>query len=163
MVESEFGVPAENRLDPADLARDRKLETLLDEIVSSSPSLPPEFASRVASVRPFAPWEVRRASSWKVPAAVLGVLLASSAGIFLAPLGGLDPLTAVTVWGHVVTAAFSRPLGALLSAGPALASAAEAIRQTVSPAGAMALGGAVSAVAVIIAAALRRRAPGTAR
>lgn len=163
MMVNELGHPTEERPDPADLLRDQKLEVLLDEMVSSSPSLPPGFASRVASARPFAPWEVRRASPWKAPAAVLAGLLVSSAGIFLAPLGNLGPATALAVWGNVVTAAFAQPAGAILSAGPALTSAVEAIRQAVSPAGALALGGGAAAVALLTAAVLRRRPARAAR
>jgi hypothetical protein len=158
-----FGHPEEDRLDSADLLRDRKLEILLDELVRSSPSLPTGFASRVASARPFAPWEVRRASSWKAPSAALAGLFVSSAGVFLAPLGDLGPATALAVWGNVVTAAFAHPVGAILSAGPALASAVEAIRQAVSPLSAPALGGGAAAVSVLIAGVLRRRPARTAR
>ncbi len=163
MTLNEFGRPTEDRPDPAELLRDRKLEVLLDEMVSSSPSLPPGFASSVASARPFAPWEVRRAAAWRAPAAVLAGLFASSAGIFLAPLGNLGPATAFAVWGNVVTAAFARPLEAILSAAPALTSAAESIRQAVSPAGALAFGGGAAALALLSAAILRRRPARAAR
>ncbi|HQR68846.1 MAG TPA: hypothetical protein PLB02_15770, partial [Thermoanaerobaculia bacterium] len=71
----------------ADLSRDRKLEVLLDEMVAFSPGLPPDFAARVAAARPFAPWEVRRASAWKVPLLAASGLLAASLAVFLAPLG----------------------------------------------------------------------------
>ena len=163
MMANEFGRQPEEPPDSADVARDRKLEILLDELVSSSPSLPAGFASRVASVRPFAPWEVRCASSWKAPAAVLAGLFVSSAGIFLAPIGDLGPATAFSVWGNVVTAAFSRPAGAILSAGPSLADAVEAVRRSVPPASALALGGAAAGVAVLIATVLRRRPARAAR
>ncbi len=163
MMVNEFGLPTEDRPDPAELVRDRKLETLLDEMVSSSPSLPHGFAARVVLDRPFAPWEVRRASSWKAPAAVLAGLFMSSAAIFLAPLGDLGPAAALAVWGSVVTAAFAHPVGAILSAGPALASAVEAVRQDVSPASALALGGAAAVVAVLTAAVLLRRPARAAR
>jgi hypothetical protein len=163
MMVNEFGHPTDDRPDPAELSRDRKLEVLLDEMVSSSPSLPAGFASRVASARPFAPWEVRRASSWKAPAAVLAGLFLSSVGLFLAPLGNLGPATALAVWGNVVTAAFAQPAGAILTAGPALASAVEAIRHAVSPAVALAFGGGAAAAALLTAVVLRRRPARAAR
>jgi hypothetical protein len=163
MTVNEFGHPTEDRSDAADSLRDRKLEVLLDEMVSSSPALPPGFASRVASARPFASWEVRHATVWKAPAAVLAGLVLSSAGIFLAPLGDLGPATALAVWGNVVAAAFAHPVGAILSAGPALTAAVESIRQTVSPAGALAFGGGAAAVALLTAAVIRRRPARAAR
>ena len=140
-----------------DLALDRRLELFLDEIVASSPSLPVDFTARVVKARPFAPWEVRLAGSWRVPAAIAAALLVSSAGVFLAPLGDLGPATALAVWGNVVTAAVARPVAAVFSAAPVLVSAVEAIRQALSPVGGLAFGGAAAALAGVTAALLRRR------
>ena len=139
------------------LTQDRRLELFLDEMVASSPSLPPDFTTRVMKARPFAPWEVRQVGSWKAPAAIAAALFVSSAGVFLAPLGDLGPASALAVWGHVVAAAVARPVAAAFSAAPVLASAVEAIRQALSPVGGLALGGAAAAAAGVTAAVLRRR------
>ena len=49
---------------PGDLERDRRLEVLLDELVTipRGEELPADFAARVVDRRPFAPWEVSRVS-----------------------------------------------------------------------------------------------------
>lgn len=142
----------------ADLDRDRKLEMLLDEMVASSPSLPASFAARVAGARPFAPWEVRKGWAWKAPVLAAAGLLSSSLAVFLAPLGQLAPGTAVTLWGQLLLAALSSPFSAVLSAGPALAAAADALRSTVSPAAALGVLGAGAAFGAGTVVSLRRRA-----
>ncbi len=103
---------------PEDLQRDEKLEVILDEMVKLCPVLDDSFTLRVVHARPFAPWEVRRASAWKVPAAAGGGLLAASLAIFLAPLWHLGPGTALGVWGRVLAATFSGTISAVLSAAP---------------------------------------------
>lgn len=140
-----------------DLARDRKLEVLLDEMVAFSPGLPPDFAARVAAARPFAPWEVRRASAWKVPLLSASGLLAASLAVFLAPLGQLAPLTALTVWGQLLAAAFSSPLSVALEAVPTLAAAADSLRASATPGAGLAMLAAGAAFGGATAAALRRR------
>ncbi len=136
---------------------ERRLELLLDEMVASSPALPPDFAARAAARRPFAPWEVRHFSPWKAPALACAGLLVSSAAIFAAPLSHLDPATAITVWGQLVTAALSAPVSVAFSAAPALTAASEALRGSVTPGlGFLVLGsGAVFGAATF--ASLRRR------
>ncbi len=139
----------------ADLEKDRRLEVLLDEMVASSPTLPPGFAGRVAAARSFAPWEVRRPALWKVPALAAAGLLSASLAVFLAPLATLAPGTAVEVWGQVVLAALSSPVSAALSARTALAAAAEVLRGAVAPAVAFAVLGAGLAFGAATTAALR--------
>lgn len=117
--------PFDQAPSPEDLHRDLKLETLLDEIVSSAPApdLGEEFTRRVVEARPFAPWEVKRASAWRIPAAAAGGLLAASLAVFLAPLWHLGPGTALAVWGRVLFATFSGALSTALAAAPLLADA----------------------------------------
>jgi hypothetical protein len=141
----------------AALAYDRKLEVLLDDMVASSPDLPPTFAARVVAARPFAPWEVRRASAWRVPFFAAGGLFAASVAVFLAPLGQLAPGTAIEVWGQLVVATLSSPVAAAISAGPALAAAVESLRGVVAPGVALAVLGTGLAFGAATAAALRRR------
>ncbi len=112
---------------------ERKLELLLDEMVASSPALPPDFTFRAAARRPFAPWEVRLVAPWKVPAFAGAGLLLASAAVFVAPLGALAPSTALAVWEHLLAAAFASPASAAFSAAPALAAASEALRGSVTP------------------------------
>lgn len=136
---------------------EKRLELLLDEMVASSPALPPDFAARAAARRPFAPWEVRRASPWKFPVLAGVGLLVSSAAVFVAPLGQLAPATALSVWGHLVTVTVSSSASAAFSAAPALAAAGDALRGSVTPAlGLLVLGsGALFGAATF--ASLRRR------
>ena len=136
---------------------DRKIELLLDEMVTSSPALPHDFAARVAARRPFASWEVRHPSAWKVPAFAGAGLLLASAAVFVAPVGQLAPSTALAVWGHLVTAALSSSASAAISAAPALMAAGEALRGSATPAlGLLVLGsGALFGAATF--ASLRRR------
>ncbi len=149
--------PALSPPSAAELNADRRLEGLLDEIVASSPALPPGFAARVSEARPFAPWEVRRPEAWRAPVLAAAGLLGASLAVFLAPLGQLSPETAVRLWGHLLLMALSSPAPALLAAGPALASAADVLRAAVSPAAALAISGAGGAVGAAAVAALRRR------
>lgn len=144
-------------LSEADRELDRKLQSLLDEVVASSPAPPAGFAGRVASARPFAPWEVRTRRVWRAPLLSAAGLLAASLAVFLAPLGTLAPGTALTLWGELLLAAFTSPVSALMAAGPALAAAAEALHAAASPATALGLLGAGSAFGVAAVAALRRR------
>jgi hypothetical protein len=141
----------------ADLDLDRRLESLLDEIVASSPALPAGFAAEVSRARPFAPWEVRRPAAWRAPLLAAAGLLVASLAVFLAPLGQLSSETAVRLWGHLLVTALSSPAPAILAGGPALASAADALRSAVSPAAALALSGAGAAVGAAAVATLRRR------
>jgi len=110
---------------PEDLRRDEELEVLLDEMVrtASPPALGDGFTRRIVAARPFAPWEVRRASAWRIPAAAAGGLLAASLAIFLTPLWHLGPGTALAVWGRVLFATFSGALSTALTAAPLLAEA----------------------------------------
>lgn len=110
-------------LTPEEIERDRQLELLLDECVGSSPAPGPELTARILAARPFAPWEVRRARAWRVPAfAALG-LLAASVAVFLAPVWSLGPATALELWIRVLAASASGA-AASLAAAPALANAA---------------------------------------
>jgi len=150
--------PMETPPTAADLERDRKLEVLLDEMVASSPALPPDFAARVSVARPFAPWEVRRAWAWKAPALAAGGLLAASLAVFLAPLAQLAPSTAVSLWGHLVSAALSSSVPAALAAGPALVEAADSLRATLSPGAGLGILAAGAATGLATLGVLRRRA-----
>ncbi len=93
---------------PGDLERDRRLEVLLDELVTipRGEELPADFAARVLARRPFAPWEVSRVSYWRLPAGIGLGLLAGSLGLALTPLWSLGPGTALTVWAELVAVAF---------------------------------------------------------
>jgi len=112
-----------------ELEGDRRLELILDECVTASP--PPaweaDLAARVMAARPFAPWEVRRARAWRVPAMVAGGLLAASLAVFLAPLWSLGPQTALEMWARVMTAGTAAGLPALFAAIPTLADALGAV------------------------------------
>lgn len=102
---------------------DRRLEVILDESVASDPGLPAlprDFASRVASARPFAPWEVRQTRAWRVPLAVGGLLVGGSLGLGMAPLWTLGPATALEVWLDLVLAGSVRPVATLVEALPLL-------------------------------------------
>ena len=132
---------------PGDLERDRKLEVLLDELVTIpyGEELPANFAARVLERRPFAPWEVSRASYWSLPAGIGLGLLGGSLGLALTPLWSLGPSTAVTVWAELVAVAFGRPAATLVTALPLLAEGTGRAAQAVAP-GALALLGAVAGV-----------------
>jgi hypothetical protein len=109
---------------PEELERDRRMELILDECVTASPSLlDAEFTARVMAARPFAAWEVRRARAWRVPALAAAALFAASLAIFLAPLWSLGPATAFETWARVMAAGTAGGLPALLAAVPVLASA----------------------------------------
>jgi hypothetical protein len=107
-------------------APDRRLETMLDESLTSFdplPELPSDFTDRVVAARPFAPWEVRRASFWKVPALVAAFFFASSIALFVTPLLRLETTTALTVWFRVLVASVGKPVVAILLGAPLLADA----------------------------------------
>jgi hypothetical protein len=123
MMDSRDDAQGLEGLSQAEIERDRRLELLLDECVAASPVPGPEFTAAVLAARPFAPWEVRKARAWRIPAAAALGLLAASLGVFLAPLWSLGPATAVDLWVRVLAAASSGALGAALSAAPALADA----------------------------------------
>ncbi|MRR11197.1 hypothetical protein EG835_01610, partial [bacterium] len=127
---------------PGDLDRDRRLEVLLDELVTipSGEELPSDFAARVMDRRPFAPWEVSRVSYWKLPAGIGLGLLAGSLGLALTPLWSLGPSTAITVWAELVAVAFGRPAATLVTALPLLAEGTGRAAQAVSPGGLALLG-----------------------
>jgi len=110
-------------LSPEERERDRRLELLLDECVVSSPAPGPELTAAILAARPFAPWEVRKARAWRVPALAASALLAASLAVFLAPLGSLGPAAAMDLWVRVIAASTSGALGAALAAAPALADA----------------------------------------
>ena len=147
----------EASLTAAERELEKRLELLLDEMVASSPALPLDFAKLAAAGRPFAPWEVRHASPWKVPAFAAAGLLLSSAAVFVAPLGQLAPATALTVWGHLVTAALSSSAAAAFSAAPVLAAASEALRGSLTPAPGLILLGSGALFGAATFASLRRR------
>jgi hypothetical protein len=109
---------------PEELERDHRFEVLLDECVGSSPAPGPELTAAILAARPFAPWEVRKARAWRVPAFVASGLLAASLAVFLAPLWSLGPVAAMDLWVRVIAASASGALGAALAAAPALADAA---------------------------------------
>ena len=127
-------LPPEITPTPGDLDRDRKLEVLLDELVAvpGGEELPADFATRVVERRPWAPWEVTRPSSWKVPVAVGLGLLGGSLGLALTPLWSLGPGTAFTVWAELIAVAFGRPAAALASAFPLMAEGVGRAAQAVS-------------------------------
>jgi len=112
----------ETEQDAHELELDRRMEALLLEALEK-PALPPDFAARLASTRPFAPWEVKQARSWKVPLAVGSTLVAGSAGIALAPLWHLGPGTAAGVWGRILLVTIAQPVNAALATGPLFAEA----------------------------------------
>lgn len=110
-------------LSPEERERDRRLELLLDECVASSPAPGPELTAAILAARPFAPWEVRKARAWRVPALAASGLLAASLAVFLAPLWSLGPVAAMDLWVRVIAASASGALGAALAAAPVLADA----------------------------------------
>jgi len=110
-------------LSPEERERDRRLELLLDECVASSPAPGRELTAAILAARPFAPWEVRKARAWRVPALAASGLLAASVAVFLAPLWSLGPVAAMDLWVRVIAASASGALGAALAAAPALAEA----------------------------------------
>lgn len=110
---------------PEELERDRHLELILDECVTTSPEAPfeAELTARVMAARPFAAWEVRRARAWRIPAVAAAGLLAASLAIFLAPLWTLGPGTAFETWARVMAVGTAGAFPAFLAAAPALARA----------------------------------------
>jgi len=110
-------------LSPEERELDRRLELLLDECVGSSPVPGPELTAAILAARPFAPWEVRKARSWRVPALAAAGLLAASLAVFLAPLWSLGPVAAIDLWARVIAVTAPGALGAALAAAPALADA----------------------------------------
>jgi hypothetical protein len=134
--ESAFG---EGIPTPEEVERDHRLELLLDECVGTSPAPGPELTAAILAARPFAPWEVRRARAWRVPACAAAGLLAASLAVFLAPLWSLGPVAAMELWVRVIAASASGALGAA-AAAPALA---QAVGRALSGAGSLgpALGG----------------------
>ena len=143
---------------PAELELDRRMEVFLDEMVSSSvrDELPADFAARVVAARPFAPWEVARASFWRLPVAVGLGLLAGSLGLALTPLWSLGPATAVTVWAELLGVAFGSPVATLIAALPLLAEGTERAAGAVPPGAVALLGGAAALVAGSLLGALAR-------
>ncbi len=143
---------------PGDLERDHKLEVLLDEMVAvpEGEELPADFSARLLERRPFAPWEVSRASHWRLPAGVGLGLLAGSLGLALTPLWSLGPVTAVTVWAELLAVAFGRPAATLVTALPLLLEGTGRAAQAVSPGAVVLLGGAAVVLAASLVAALVR-------
>jgi hypothetical protein len=143
---------------PVDAERDRKLEVLLDELVTvpSGDELPPDFANRVLARRPYAPWEVSRAAYWRVPAGVGLGLLGGSLALALTPLWSLGPATAFTVWTELVAVAFGRPAATLVTAFPLLADGTGRAAQAVSPGGTLLVGSLAGVVGVSLGLALGR-------
>ena len=141
----------------AEIEAERKLELLLDEMVATSPALPLDFAALAAAKRPFAAWEVTHLSVWKVPALAGAGLLFASAAVFVAPVGQLAPGTALTLWGHLVTAALSSSASAAFSAAPAVVAAGEALRGSVTPALGLVVLGSGAMFGAATFASLRRR------
>lgn len=110
---------------PEELELDHRFELVLDECVKSSQSAPWEarIAARVMASRPFAPWEVRRARAWRVPAVAAAALLVASQAVFLAPLWSLGPQAALEMWARVIAAGTAGALPSVFAAAPALADA----------------------------------------
>ncbi len=101
-----------------EIERDRRFELLMDECVASSPAPGAELTARILEARPFAPWEVRRARSWRAPALASLGLLAASLAVFLAPLWSLGPAAATELWVRVIAASASGAAAAVFSAAP---------------------------------------------
>ena len=143
---------------PGEVERDHRLEVLLDEMVATpdGDELPADFAERVLTRRPFAPWEVTRPSHWRVPFGVGAGLLAGSLGLALTPLWSLGPGTAVTVWAELLAVAFGRPVATLVAALPLLAEGTGRAASAVSPGVVLALGGAAALAVVSLGATLAR-------
>ena len=112
---------------PEEIEWDRRFEVLLDECVATSPTPGPELTARILAARPFAPWEVRRARAWRLPALAALGLLAASLAVFLAPLWSLGPATAAERWVRVLVAGASGAAASVLYAAPALAEAAGSV------------------------------------
>jgi len=114
---------------PEELERDRLMELILDECVTSSPAprFEAELTARVMAARPFAAWEVRRAGAWRIPAIAAAALLVASLAVFFAPLWSLGPGTALETWARVMAAGTAGGLPALVGAVPALARALAAV------------------------------------
>ena len=93
-------------------------------VLPACPAPGPDLTAAILAARPFAPWEVRKARAWRVPAAVAGGLLAASVAVFLAPLWSVGPTAAMDLWVRVIVASTSGAVGATLAAAPALADAA---------------------------------------
>jgi hypothetical protein len=110
-------------LTPEEIERDHRFEVLLDECVASSPTPGAELTSRILAARPFAPWEVRKARAWRVPALAAAGLLAASLAVFLAPLWSLGPVAAMDLWVRVIAASASGAAAAAFAAAPTLADA----------------------------------------
>lgn len=148
----------EASLSPAEKAADAKLELLLDEALASRTTdpLPLEFTGRVLAGRPFAPWEVRRASVWKVPVLAFFALLGASAAVFALPLFRLGPGTAFALWGWATLAALTRPVVALVSSMRLLPQAGEAVGQALGGGTAL-FAGASALVSLALTALLARR------
>lgn len=106
-----------------ELERDRRIELLLDECVASSPAPGTDLTAAILAARPFAPWEVRRARAWRVPALAASGLLAASLAVFVAPLWSLGPGAAADLWARVIAVSATGALGTALAAAPALAAA----------------------------------------
>jgi hypothetical protein len=147
---------------PGDAERDRRLEVLLDELVTvpDGNELPADFATRVLSLRSFAPWEVSRVSYWRLPLSVGFGLFAGSLGLALTPLWSLGPATAVTVWADLLGVAFGRPVATLVTALPTLVEGTGRAAGAVSPGTVLILGGgALVALGSLGAALVRLRRP----
>jgi hypothetical protein len=131
----EPGQPNETDLSREDLERDRQFEALLDELVAAAPrpELPADFAARLTATRPFAPWEVRRAWSWRLPVVAGAGLVGASAGVFLAPVWRLGPASAMELWAKLTGGALASPLQAAVSAGPLLVEAASKVSAAAGP------------------------------
>lgn len=127
MTDFRDGAPGPGALSEEEIERDRRLELLLDECVSASPAPGPELTRRILEGRPFAPWEVRRARAWRVPALASAALLLASLAVFLAPLWSLGPVTAAELWVRVLAASASGAVASALAAAPALADAASLV------------------------------------
>jgi hypothetical protein len=158
MMKSEDPAAHEAPQTPAEIAADGKLEALLDQLVASSDAgrLPDDFTARLLRTRPFAPWEVRRASAWRTPALVGVLLLVASAALFAVPLLRLGPGPALALWGWATLAALTRPLLALGGALRLLPDAVGALRGSIPSAAPTALGFA-ALVSTAVAALLARR------
>jgi hypothetical protein len=155
-------------LTSTEIAADGKLEAFLEETLGpgSGDPLPAEFTERLLSARPFAPWEVRRASVWKGPVLVFSALLLASAGAFVLPLLRLGPGSAVALWAWVTLTALARPVAALVSALRLLPAADALLREAIPARAALALGVAAllsAAATALLALRPGRQAAGAAR
>ncbi len=157
MVEIAPRAPDERSPSREDLERDVRLELLLDECVTGTPSSVWEasLTARVMAARPFAPWEVRSARAWRIPAMAASFLLSASVIVFLAPLWSLGPGTALEMWARVMAAGTAAGLPALLSSIPTLAEGIGAVLSG-SPGTRQALAGALIGSGAIFATLARR-------